>query len=324
MLSRVADSLFWVGRYIERAENVARFMDVNLQLVLDAIDDSEDPWRPLVDATGDEKAFRSRYPQENRENVIQFLTFDETNPNSIVSCLKGARENARAVREAISQEMWEQLNRFYRIVGEAAAAQRALVAPHDFFLEIKTASQIFIGATQGTMSRNEAWHFLRLGTMMERADKTSRVLDMKSHLLAASSSRVDVHWSAVLHSVSGLEMYRKRWGLIQPQDVVRFLLLDHEFPRAVHFCLERATESLHAITGTGPGMFKNIAEQRLGLLRSELAYTRVEEVLELGLHDYLDALQTKLNRLGDAIYETFFHCPQPEPVATDEGVLSGQ
>lgn len=309
MLSRVADSVYWVGRYIERAENAARLMDVNLHLMLDSIQGEAEPWGSLVTATGDEDAFSRRFGAATRENVLQFLTFDGENPSSILSCLRGARENARSVRETITQEMWEQLNRFYWTVSADAAAERSLAAPHEFLLEIKTASQLFVGATDGTMSRGEAWHFLRLGTMIERADKTTRILDMQSHLLGERRGGTHVHWSAVLHSASALEMYRRSHGIIAPEGVVQFLLLDHEFPRAVHFCLIRATESLHAITGTGPGVFRNAAEQRLGQIRSELAYTQIEDILASGLHDYLDALQVKLNRFGDAVFETFFALP---------------
>jgi uncharacterized alpha-E superfamily protein len=322
MLSRVADSIYWVGRYLERAENVARFMDVNLHVMLDS--GSANPWWPLVVSTGDQDAFTPRYGEATRENVIRFLTFDESNPNSIVSSLKVARENARSVREIITQEMWENLNRFYWTVNADAAAEKALRNPHEFLLEIKVASQLFVGATDATMSRNEAWHFLRLGTLIERADKSTRVLDMKSHLLRSEARDVEVHWSAVLHSASALEMYRRRHGLIQPEHVVRFILLDHEFPRAVHFCLLRASESLHAITGTSPGMFTNAAEQRLGQLRSELAYTRVEDILGRGLHEYLDALQVDLNRIGEAFHEAFFACRAGEDTTVQECAMSAQ
>ena len=322
MLSRVADAIYWVGRYIERAENVARFMEVNLHVMLDS--GSADSWEPLVVSTGDQDAFTPRYGEASREKVIRFLTFDPSNPNSIISSLKVARDNARSVRDTISKEMWEHLNRFYWTVNADAAAEKAQSHPHEFLLEIKAASQLFVGATDATMSRNEAWHFLRLGTMIERADKSSRVVDMKSHLLEGGGRDVEVHWSAVLRSASALEMYRRRHGLIQPAHVVRFLLLDHEFPRAVHFCLIRASESLHAITGTSPGMFTNAAEQRLGQLRSELAYTRVEDILGQGLHEYLDALQGELNRIGDAIHERFFACRAGEDTSVQECAMSAQ
>ena len=311
MLSRVADSIYWMSRYIERAENVARFIDVNLQLMLDLPAGSEEQWEPLVITTGDQAGFRERFGGATRENVIQFLAFDADNPNSILSCLRSARENARSVREVISSEMWEQLNKFYLMVNDAAPSGRAMEAPHDFFTEVKLASHLFAGVAGATMSHSEGWHFCRLGGLIERADKTTRILDVKYFFLLPSVSYVgtpfdDIQWSAVLRSASAFEMYRKRHGPISPDRVAEFLLLDHDFPRAVHYCLIKAEQSLHAITGTPPGTFRNTAEQRLGQVCAELAYARIQEIIAAGLHEFLDGLQTKLNHVGDSVFDTFF------------------
>ena len=309
MLSRVADSIYWMACYIERAENVARFIDVNLRLTLDVPGDEQ--WMPLVNATGDVDEFTARYGAATREHVMQFLAFDNEYANSIVSCLRAARENARSVREIISSEMWEQVNRFYLTVTAPEAASRARESPHDFFTRIKEASHLFVGIYDATMSHGDAWHFCRLGRQLERADKTSRILDVKYFILLPTVTDVgkpfdDLQWSAVLRSASAFEMYRKRHGLIAPDRVVDFLLLDREFPRSVHYCVTKAEESLHAISGTPPGGFRNVAEQRLGQLRSELAFARVEDVISGGLHEFLDVLQVKLNRVGEGIDETFF------------------
>jgi uncharacterized alpha-E superfamily protein len=311
MLSRVANSIYWLGRYVERAENVARFIEVNLQLALDHPDDSEEQWSPLVTTTGDHEAFAERFGEATRENVLRFLTFDVENPNSILSCVRAARENARSVREALSSEIWMQINTFYLRVTDPLAPDRARTAPHEFYSEIKTASHLIAGVAWATMTRDQAWHFWRVGTWIERADKTTRILDVKYFLLLPSMDDVgsphdDVQWAAVLQSASGLEQYRRRYGVISPINVVRFLLLDVEFPRAAMYCLTQAEISLHEITGAGREAFRNTAEQRLGQLRSELAYTKAEEIIAVGLHEYLDTLQGKLNRVGDAIYETFF------------------
>jgi uncharacterized alpha-E superfamily protein len=312
MLSRVADSIFWMGRYIERAENVARFIDVNLHMILDLPVGSKEQWEPLVITSGDREQFAARYGTgATQENVIRFLAFDTENPNSIVSCLRAARENARSVREIISSEMWEQVNTFYLTVTSPGAARRAKESPHDLFTEIKMASHLFEGLTETTMSHGEGWHFCRLGRLLERADKTTRLLDVKYFILLPRLTDVgspfdDIQWSAVLRSASGFEMYRKRHGRIAPDPIVDFLLLDREFPRAVHYCLINAEESLHAISGTPVGTFRNSAEQRLGQLRSELGYARVDDILAGGLHEFLDGLQAKLNQVGDAIFETFF------------------
>jgi len=165
MLSRVADSLYWMSRYIERAENVARFIDVNLNLMLDLPAGATEQWAPLVITTGDDALFAEQYGKATRENVIQFLTFARENPNSIISCLRAARENARSVREIISSEMWEQVNTFYLMVTDLSAAVRVKEAPYEFFREIKMASHLFEGLANATMSHGEGWHFCRLGQM---------------------------------------------------------------------------------------------------------------------------------------------------------------
>src|SRR6266540_5081015 len=152
MLSRVADSIYWMSRYVERAENVARFIDVNLNLMLDSLDGADQQWQPLVKTTGDDEDFSKRYGEATQRNVIQFLTFDRDNPNSIISCLRGARENARTVREIISSEMWLQLNKFYLMVNDAAASRKGRELPHEFFDDVKNASHLFNGVTAATMT----------------------------------------------------------------------------------------------------------------------------------------------------------------------------
>jgi uncharacterized alpha-E superfamily protein len=311
MLSRVAESIYWMSRYIERAENVARFVDVNLHLMLDVPVGATEQWEPLVQTTGDLKRFEERYGKSTKENVVAFLTFDPENPNSILSCLRAARANARTVRESISSEMWEQANKFYLMVREAANDDRVTEEPHAFFTEIKMASHLFVGITDATMSHGEGWHFARLGRLLERADKTSRILDVKYFILLPAVTDVgspfdDIQWAAVLKSASAFEMYRKRFGRITPDRVADFLILDREFPRAMHYCVVKAEESLHAISGTPLGTFQNLAEQRLGRLRSELDYAQIQEIIASGLHEFLDAFQTKLNHVGDAIFHTFF------------------
>ena len=311
MLSRVADSIYWLSRYIERAENVARFIDVNLHLMLDLPRGASEQWQPLVQTTGDLKVFQARYGTATKENVVAFLTFDPDNPNSILSCLRAARENARTVREIISSEMWEQANTFYLMVREAATDDRVTEEPHAFFTEIKMASHLFVGITDATMSHGEGWHFARLGRLLERADKTSRILDVKYFILLPAVTDVgtpfdDIQWAAVLKSASAFEMYRKRFGRLTPDRVADFLILDREFPRAMHYCVVKAEESLHAISGSPIGTFQNLAEQRFGRLRSELDYAQIQEIIHGGLHEFLDAFQAKLNHIGEAILQTFF------------------
>lgn len=318
MLSRVADSIYWMSRYVERAENVARFIEVNLQLMLDSSGGEDQQWEPLVNTTGDHASFARRYAAPTRQNVIHFLTFDAENPNSIFSCVRSARENARTVREIISSEMWLQLNKFYLMVSAAVENSSAQADPYEFFPEVRNASHLFNGVAAATMTQGESWHFFHMGRMLERADKTSRILDVKYFLLLRSAQDVgtpfdDIQWAAVLRSASAFEMYRKRHGRISPKAVVQFLLLDREFPRAVRFCLLAARDSLHAISGTPLGTFRYPPEKLLGQLCSDLSFAAVDEIISAGLHEYLDNLQTRTNQVGAGIYETFFALKNPKP-----------
>ncbi|MEI7461098.1 MAG: alpha-E domain-containing protein [Pirellula sp.] len=311
MLSRVADSIFWMRRYIERAENVARFIDVTLNLTLGLGLDRYQQWEPLVYTTGDHDVFHEHYDEVNQASVIRFLTFDERNPNSILSCLKMARENARTSREMLSSQMWEELNKFYLFVRDHRNDSKAVDSPFEFFGRIRQAGYLLEGVTYSTMSHGEAWNFGRLGALLERADKTSRILDVKYYLLLPDISDVGTpidisQWGMLLKSTSALEMYRRRYGRISPKQVAAFMLLDRDFPRAIRFCISRAEQSLLAITGGTAGNFQNKPEQYLGRLRAELDFLHIDEVMNIGLHEFIDDFQTKLNLAGDAISGLFF------------------
>jgi uncharacterized alpha-E superfamily protein len=207
--------------------------------------------------------------------------------------------------------MWEQVNKFYLLVSEAARRRNALDRPHAFFDEIKRNSHLFTGLTLDTMSHGEGWHFGRLGRLIERADKTSRILDVKYFMLLPQVEYVgtpydNIQWASLLRSASGLEMYRKRFHRITPKQVVEFLIFDREFPRAIAYCLQKADDSLRSISGTVPGTYGNLAERRLGRLSVDLHFTDSDTVLYSGVHEFLDHFQLKLNEVGDAIFETFF------------------
>lgn len=311
MLSRVANSIYWINRYVERAENVSRFVEVNLHLLLDTpMEGIEQQWEPLVVTTGDQAIFKQRYGEATAENVLHFLTFDSEYPNSIRSCVKSARENARSVREIISSEMWEQLNEFYLRVEEAAQSED-ITNLYEFYPEVKTASHLFAGVMEATMSHNEGWHFGRLGRFLERADKTARILDVKYFILlpavAAVGSPLDnLQWIALLRSASAYEMYCKCEQTISPSGVVDFLVLHPEFPRSIRCCILQAEQSLHKISGTPGGSWQLSSERRLGKVRSHLEYITLEEIFETGLHQFLDQLQNDLNHVGSAITEDFF------------------
>ncbi|HEY5674190.1 MAG TPA: alpha-E domain-containing protein [Malonomonas sp.] len=311
MLSRVANSIYWLNRYVERAENVARFIDANYHMTLDIPDsDDADQWQPLINTTGDHELFKKLYGVANRENAIEFLAFDRNNPNSIYSCVRAARENGRSVREYISSEMWEQLNTFYLMIN-TAAKEVSMDLPHQFFVDIMNASHAFIGITDSTMNHGEGWHFGRMGRMLERADKTTRLLDVKYFILLPSVDYVgsaydNILWGALLRSASAFEMYRKRHGRIDPKKIVDFLLLDANFPRAVHHCIVTAMISMNNITGSPRGTYANKAEQSLGRLLSEFNFASLEDIFKHGLHEYLDNTQTRINTVGAEIHEVFF------------------
>jgi uncharacterized alpha-E superfamily protein len=311
MLSRVADSVYWMSRYVERAENVARFISVNLHLSLDFATETQQQWEPLVVTTGDNVAFHERYDIASKRNVIRFLTLDRDNPNSILSCLFAARENARTIREVLSSEMWEHINRFFLMIKEGSGLEAILDNADEYFEQVRLWGQHFVGVTDATMTHGEAWHFCQLGRSIERADKTSRILDVKYFILLPTPNYIgtpldDIQWSALLRSASALEMYRQRHGRIVPHGVVEFLVLDREFPRAILFNLTKANEALHSISGTPLGSFTNPGEQRLGQLRSHLAYLTAAQIVATGLHEFIDDFQERLNLVGAAVYDTFF------------------
>ncbi|HEY2511381.1 MAG TPA: alpha-E domain-containing protein [Polyangiaceae bacterium] len=315
MLSRVAEAVYWMSRYIERAENVARFVDVSLHLSLDLPFADAGQWAALVATAGDEEIFREKHGDADREKVLDFLTFDRDYPSSVIAALREARDNARAARDVISSEMWEQINKAYLMVSEAART-RVLDSPHAFYSAVKQASHLFVGATDLTMTHNSSWHFARLGRLLERADKTSRILDVKSFLLAPATADGghlfdETQWAALLRSASAFEMYRKRHGLIDPVHVTDFLMFEREFPRSILFCLTKAARSLKTICGTGDSAQGTHAERALGRLHAQFEYAVTRDVLDQGVHEYIDDFQTKLNALGDFIATAFF-APPPD------------
>ena len=313
MLSRVADAIYWLNRYVERAENVARFVEVNLNLLLDT-PTAIHHWQALVTTTGDSDLFQERYGTATSDNVLHFLTFDQDYANSIVSCLDRARENAHAVRANISSEMWEQVNGVYHMVHQAASEPMSLKQRYHFYSEIRMASHLFAGVMEATMAHNEGWHFGQLGRLLERADKTARILDVKYFILLPSVQDVgspldNLQWVALLKSASAYEMYRKCQHRITPESVADFLILDKEFPRSIRFSIMEAEKSLHCISGTPFGNWVCESDRTLGRLRSSLDYITLDEIFEQGLHEFLDDLQIKLNNIGVAIYHDFVAVP---------------
>ena len=323
MLSRVANSIYWMCRYIERAENVARFIDVNLNLLLDMhAAEEKEQWSPLIMTTGDQELYEKKEQEYAQEEVLWFLTFDREYPNSILSCVSAARENARSIREIISSELWEHLNNFYLELIKEDAIKMAIQEPNRFFKIVKMRSHLFSGLLECTMSHGEAWNFARIGMMLERTDKTSRILDVKYFMLLPAVNLIDtpidnIQWISVLRSASAFEMYRKEFHRITPQNVAKFLIFDKLFPRSIYHCVSEAQICLRRITGSTNGASTNPAEKRLGRLRADLD-TDINEVIKAGLHEFLDDLQTKLNLLGSEIAATFFNIQPLASTASSE------
>ena len=312
MLSRVADSLFWLGRYLERAENYARFIDVNFNLSIDLPPGMKEQWDPLITATGDRAHYVSLFGEKfNREDAILYLAFDLRNANSIYSTVSKARENARIIRESIPKEIWEVINELYYFVKKAAEKKSWKGEEKmGLYKQIKYKLQLINGIAADTSPRTQGWYFSKLGQYLERADKTSRILDVKYHFLLPSVDQVGspldfLHWAALLKSVSAFNAYRRMYGMISPVSVVEYLVLNRYFPRSVLFCLMSAENCLHEISNARSG-FSNQAEKKIGNLRADLEYAEVGDVFDFGLHEYLDKLQLRMNEISSEIYEQYF------------------
>ncbi|MCE0483367.1 MAG: alpha-E domain-containing protein [Methylacidiphilales bacterium] len=328
MLSRVADSLYWMSRYAERAENIARILDVNLQLMLDLpkLGPAEQKalWEPVLRSTGDHSDFDKHYDKMTSDNVIDFLTLNPKNQNSIVNCITTARENARHVREQISLEMWEEINRTYLWMKSQTLKKIMRQGPYEFFMQVKNASHLFQGITDGTMTHGEDWDFIQVGKHLERADMTTRILDANDEIFVKQPSKTHtsgtLHWSAILRSCSSHDAYRKFYvAQVEPDKVVEFLILNEFFPRSIRFCAATLNDALRRISGCKEEHFTNLAEKLAGRLVAELNYSALEDIKTVGMHKYMDELQIKLHGIGDAIFRTYlFSPPLPVPEAEPE------
>ena len=310
MLSRVADSLYWINRYVERAENISRFVEVSEAMALDCPPGSAEPWLPLVDASGDRELFDRLYSEGRPEQVVEFLVRAEANPNSVVNCIAIARENARQIRDVITTEMWEQLNDIYWTLFDNKGFWGQ--PPQEQLRDIRRACQLFYGITDATLSRDLSWQFSRLGRVLERAEKTTRILDVKYFLLLPSPDEVggvldELQWISLLRSAGAYQMFRQsRQQAIEPKAVASFLLLDPIFPRSVRYCLERIHETLRIVRGQAVPGAPDELECLSGLTLARWSYSRIDELIAGGLHESIDDLQSDLNRLHDPIEQRYF------------------
>lgn len=319
MLSRVAGSLYWMSRYLERAENVARLVDVNLQILLDfgQVSDEmlKEHWLPILRSTDDEERFFQLYGTADSASVTEFLTFRPENPNSLFSCISHARENARQVRDQISTEMWEVLNEAYHFIKGADAARVWHDGASAFYDQIKRYSHLFQGITISTFSRSEGFEFIQFGKYLERADKTTRLLDMKYHILLPKVTDVGgavdaAQWHAVLRSASAVEAYRRFYVAdILFAKVIEFLIFQASFPRSLLFCLQKMDHFAHLIADVSQGEYRSPGERRFGKFLNNLHFTTVQDIIQQGLHEFLMQVQDEISAFGAHLYDRYMFTP---------------
>ncbi|WP_374565922.1 alpha-E domain-containing protein [Ideonella sp.] len=313
MLSRTADHLFWMARYMERAENTARMLDVNYQTALlpQSAGVAEQGWQGLLSISELTHDYTTRYGGINPRQVMSFMVKDERNPSSILSCLRAARENARAVRGTLTTEVWETTNQTWLEFNRLLADGSLTRDPASLFEWVKFRSHLSRGVTVGTMLQDEAFHFIRIGSFLERADNTARLLDVKFHAVQSDfygaadekDNEYDFyHWSAILRSVSGFEVYRKVYrNVITPEKVAELLILRHDMPRSLAACMHEVVTNLKLVANEQSAD----TQRRAGRLQADLDYGRIDEILATGLHAYLTQFLDRVGDLGAGISRDF-------------------
>lgn len=311
MLSRVADSIYWMSRYLERAANTARFLEVSYHMNLDDAGTDAEQWAPLVEITGDMHKFTARYGESSRENVMHFLMFNPEYPNSIANCLRAARDNARGLREILPPDLFREINALGKLV-PAATREKAFFHQKVFELcrQIKSTDMLISGVVSETMERGNGYYFWRLGEYLERADKTSRLLHVKyfhllPHLSDVGTTVDDMHWSALLLSLDAREVYHRTHGLIDQENVIDMIILGRGFPRAVLFCMESALICLNRITKDQKGA----PHEQLELLCARFEALTPKEIIEIGINEFVDDLQLSLNGINNAVFTHFNNAP---------------
>ena len=310
MLSRTADHLFWMARYTERAENTARMLDVNVQTSMLPQSDEENAqgWRAMLGISELQSAFDRKHDALEARAVIDFMVRDPDNPSSIVACLTEARENARAVRGTLTTEVWEIQNQTWLDMQKRLNSDLLENDPSKFFEWVKFRSHLSRGVTVGTMLRDEAVHFIRLGTFLERADNTARILDVKFHGGGveapgeAMTQRDFYYWGALLRSVSGFEIYRKVYrDVITPARIAELLMLRGDMPRSLLACMDEVVQNLREVRND----VSADTERCAGKLHAELQFGKIDDILAAGLHDTLTGFLAAINQLGNRVSRDF-------------------
>lgn len=325
MLCRVADSLFWMARYIERAENTVRLVDVTLQTLLESEHESSDNhyghWRPILASLGDQALFETLYDEHSSNNITDFLTFNRENPSSVYSCIASARENARMIRDQISSEMWEVINRTYLWLKAQDSDAVCADSDYEFFQYIKEFSQLFQGLVDTTFPHQIGFEFVKIGAQIERADKTCRILDAKRYMIQDSEVADDAldiaQWAAILRGCSAHEAYRRVFVAdIEGDNVRHFLLLSRDFPRSVLFCLSQVQLAMHAISKCPITHFSNEAERRLGQLISKLNYSSPKDLAGDKAYKMIEEIEGDLGEIAVEIRNRYMFSEIVDP-ATD-------
>jgi uncharacterized alpha-E superfamily protein len=316
MLSRVADALFWMSRYLERAEHVARLLDVSFHLELDLRGVLAGPrelhWTSLAAILQQQVPVTNGPASSPQAAISRWLTFDGANPNSIMSCVARARNNARSIRGKIGTEMWRELNKLYWQLRDPEFCSGAAESPHDFYQAVACGNHLFHGVCDALMTRDEGWQFIQLGKFLERADKTLRILDIQYHVLQeqidpAEQSLSNLLWAGVLRGCHAYQAYQMIYvGRVDPEQVVDFLLLDQVFPRSVRFSLEAAARALAEIEGPIPGRGPSKADRILGRLLSDLQFAELEQILKGDLHAFLASILDRSLQVSQAIQDQYF------------------
>lgn len=313
MLARTVENVYWLARYLERAENTARLISVNTHLLLDLPAGFAPGWLPLVDITGNRALFDSSHKRAEERDVVHFLIADRNNPGSIVSSLDLARENARTLRDVLPSEAWEELNRFFMEFSEALPSGLSRRTRFDFLKRTVLMSQTLTGMLEGTMSRNDAYTFMMLGRNLERADMSSRIIDVRSaQLLPADATELrpfdTIQWMSVLRSLSGYEMYRLgRRTRVNRTDVLEFVLRDEQFPRSCLLCLLQMELCLHGLPRSAGSRDALLAACRF------LAAADLAALDQPGLHELIDRLQLHITAVHGTIAGDYFPSPGRSP-----------
>ncbi len=307
MLARTADNLFWLTRYMERADYLARLLQVAGQMNAVRVDDNRNSeWESAIAAAGTRGRYYARHDTAEEATVIDFLAFDTRNPSSIVSCIRAARRNARAVRAALTSDMWEAVNTTWQELGGDRAASLDEDQRASFLDAVKARVGLFHGVCSNTMLRRDGFHFARVGQFLERADNTARLLDVKYHVRLPQVSDVGgvidyYQWLAILRVVGARRAYRVLFkGQVEPAQVAELLVMREEFPRSLAFCYQQITLHLDAINSQDPKRSAE-AKRQAHSLYADLRYARVERIIADGLHEYLINLIARTETLGTEI-----------------------